>query len=142
LNQWSSLATQLGLPEFTSHPNNTGPIPVANLLQNYYQGVLGLFEDWYLKQQQKAAMRHQQQQQQHPSGQPMHSAVGMSKPNASGPPGGLVNNQQPGVRIPAAAPGDNVGAVDGPEAPSQKRKLLPDPSPEKRPRLGLRESSL
>ncbi|KAF9516874.1 hypothetical protein BS47DRAFT_611960 [Hydnum rufescens UP504] len=105
--QWGALSAQLGLPEMTSAPNNPNPMPVASILQQYYGAVLGLLEEWYLKQQHQKQLRSQQ-----------------AVPDGSSsflPPGA-----QPGPSRMAVGPGEAYG-VDG-----GIRRKIPESLPEKR----------
>jgi hypothetical protein len=110
--QWGALSAQLGLPEMASAPNNPNPMPVASMLQQYYGAVLGLLEEWYLKQQHQKQLRSQQ-------------------PVPDGSSSFLPPGAQPGPSRIAVGPGEAY-SVDG----GIRRKIL-ESLPEKRTRLGL-----
>ena len=94
-------------------------MPVAAMLQQYYGAVLGLLEEWYLKQQHQKQLRSQQA-----------AAEGS---NSSLPPG-----VHPGTSRMSVGPGEVSGLSVDPSSAGVKRKM-PESSPEKRARLRLRE---
>ncbi|KDQ08455.1 hypothetical protein BOTBODRAFT_69755 [Botryobasidium botryosum FD-172 SS1] len=80
-NQWEDCLAHFRLPQTTSPAGHAGPVPTVSLLQQYHNGLLGPFEDWFFKQQQArtaAVMRQQQQQQQ----QLQQQALGQGGPSS------------------------------------------------------------